>query len=180
MKISTNFIRPVQQAVLPVAVALWLAASGFAGGAWWLLGETAELRGELPQLRERFARIEKSVGAVAAKEQMPPARELAETRDRVAKINAATQTKGLATPALLAELETLLPQEVWLTSFQHRAAKGEVLLVASAASADLLSDFLLKLERAPQFEEAMLVRELHPTGAGKPSVQFEIRLKVRP
>lgn len=180
MKISTNFIRPVQQAVLPVAVALWLAASVFAGGALWLFGEAAELRGELPQLRERFARIEKSVGAAAAKEQMPLARELAETRDRVAKINAATQAKGLATLALLAELETLLPQDVWLASFQHRAAKGEVLLVASAASPDPLSAFLLKLERAPQFEEAMLVRELHPAGAGKPGVQFEIRLKVRP
>ena len=179
MKISTNFVRPVQQAVMPVVVALWIAVLGFAAAAWWLAVDTAELRGELPQLRQRLERIETGGVAVAAPVQLPSARELAETRERVAKINAAAQTKGLPTSALLAELETLLPPEAWLTSFHHRAAHGEVLLVASAASADPLSAFLLKLERNPLFEEAMLMREMQPTGNGQPSVQFEIRLKVR-
>lgn len=186
MKISTNFVRPVQLAVMPIVVALWLAALGLAGGAWWLLTETAELRGELPQLRQRFERITTGADTAAAQrrmptahESMPSAQELAETRERVAKINAAAQTKGLPTSALLNELETQLPPEVWLTSFHHRASEGEVLLVASASSADALSAFLLKLERDSLFDQVMLMREFHPTGTGQPGVQFEIRLKVR-
>ena len=179
MKISTNFVRPVQRAVTPIAVAMWIAAAGFAGGAWWLLGEAAELRKDLPQLRQRLERVEKGNIAVAAKKQLPPAQDLADTRKRVAKINSATQTKGLTTSALLTELETQMPREVWLISIHHRAAQGEVVLVASATSADPLSAFLLKLERDPLFEEAMLMRELQSTGNAQPGMQFEIRLKVR-
>lgn len=187
MKISTNFVRPVQLAVMPLVAVMWLAALGLAGGAWWLIDEAFELRGELPQLRQRLERIETGVGAVPARdrmqashEQMPTAQELAETRSRVAKINAAAQTRGLTASALLTELEIQLPPEAWLTSIHHRAAEGEALLVASAASAELLSAFLLKLERDSLFDQVMLMRELHPTGAGQPGVQFEIRLKVRP
>lgn len=179
MKISTNFVRPVQQAVMPLMIAMWLVALGFVAGTWWLLGDSADMRGELPQLRQRFERINTERSAVSAETQMPNAQELAETRERVAKINAAAQTKGVPTSALLAELEKQLPPEAWLTSFHHRAGEGDVVLVASAANADPLSAFLLKLERNPLFEQVMLMRELHPTGAGKPSVQFEIRLKVR-
>src|SRR3989338_610851 len=179
MKISTNFVRPVQQAVMPAAVAIWIAALGLAAGAWGLFGQAMELRGELPQLRQRLERVETGKKTVTAPEQLPPAHELAETRKRVAKINAATQTRGLTASALLSELETQLPPEVWLISIHHRAAQGEVVLVASAASAHPLSAFLLKLERDPLFEEAMLMRELQPAGNGQPSVQFEIRLKVR-
>lgn len=179
MKISTNFVRPVQQAVMPVVIALWIAAFCLAAAAWWLVDDAAELRGELPQLRLRLERIETGGGAVTAPVQLPSAQELAQTRERVAKINAAAQTKGLPTSALLGELEMLLPPEAWLTSVHHRAVGGEVLLVASAASTEPLSVFLLKLERDPLFEEAMLMREMQPTVNGKASVQFEIRLKVR-
>lgn len=164
---------------MPLMLAMWLAALALAGAAWWLIDDAAELRGELPQLRLRFERIETDGSVVATQQYMPSAQALAETRERVAKINAAAQTKGLPTSTLLTELEKQLPPAAWLTSFHHRAAEGEVLLVASAANADPLSAFLLKLERNPLFDQVMLMRELHPTGAGQPGVQFEIRLKVR-
>jgi len=179
MKISTNFVRPAQQAVVPVVAVLWFAVFGLTAAAWWLIRDAAELREELPQLRQRFERIENAGGAITASAQQPSAQELARTRDRVAKINAAAQTKGVATLALLSELETLLPPEAWLTSVHHRAVEGDVLLVASAANPEPLSALLLKLEREPMFEEVMLLRELQPTANGKASVQFEIRLKVR-
>lgn len=178
MKISTNFVRPVQQAVVPVVVALWLAAFCFAAAAWWLVADATELREELPQLRQRLERMQAASAAVAPV-QLPSAQELAQTRERVAKINVAARTKGLPTLALLNELVTLLPPEAWLTSLHHRAVEGDVLLVASAASAEPLSALLLKLERDPVFAEVMLLREIRPTVNGRASVQYEIRLKVR-
>jgi hypothetical protein len=179
MKISTNFADPVQRAVRPFAAALWLMALASAVGTGWLLGDAAERRAKMPDLQQQLASMTTAGPAVAARP-MPSAQELAQTRDRVAAINAAAQTRGVSPPSLLARLEALLPQKAWLASFHHRAADGEVLLVAAAASAGPLSGFLLALERDPLFEEAMLMREMQPSGSGKGGVQFEIRLKVRP
>lgn len=178
MRTSTNFIQPPQKAVTPVAIVLWLLSLGCLTGLWWLLGDAAGLRSDLPVLREQLAHLE----ATTRKEsipapQLPPANELVKTRDRVARINAMTQTKGLLTLGLLSELETQLPQEAWLVSLHHRATEGEVTLVAVAASADTLSRFLHKLEHDPAFDKAMLLREVVAPN-GKSGVQFEIRLKV--
>lgn len=178
MKITTNFVRPAQRAVKPVAAGLWLTALAFTAGAAWLLADGIGLRGELPELQQRLARMEQlAQGASVPVTQLPPAKVLAETRDRVARINAAAQTKGLSTGALLAELEAKLPAEAWLVSLHHRASEGQAVIVAAAASDEALAGFLLKLERDPLFEQAMLVRELRQPG--KAAVQVEIRLKVR-
>lgn len=179
MKIATNFVNPLRQGVMPLLAIVWLAALALAGVAWWLLADTAELRGELPQLRQRFERIDTEVVDAAAQEHMPPAQELAETRNRVAKINAAARTKGVPSTVLLAELETQLPPDAWLSSLHYRASEGDVRLIAAARSAEPLSSFLLKLERSTLFEVVMLMREIQPAGVGQDRVQFEIRLKVR-
>ena len=175
MKISTNFVHPVQRAMAPIAAAMAVAAAALVLWAVWLGGDAAALRGELPQLRTRLAHVkaQKPVAAV----RLPPASELADTRARVARINAAAQTKGVPTLALLEDLEKQLPRDAWLTSIHHRAGEGEGMLVASARDTDPLSDFLLKLENDPLFDEVMLVREAQAgNGTG---VQYEIRLKVR-
>jgi hypothetical protein len=179
MKIATNFVRPVQRAVAPVSAALWLITLACVAGTGWLLGDAAALRRERPDLQRQLESL-RTPGRVEAARPLPSTQDLAQTRDRVAAINAATQTRGVSPPALLARLEALLPPQAWLAGFHHRAADGEVLLVAAAASADLLSGFLLELERDPLFEEAMLMREMQSSGTGKAGVQFEIRLKVRP
>jgi len=175
MKIATNFVRPAQRAVPAIAAAMAAVAVALIVWAAWLANDAAGLRGELPQLRTRLAHVEaqKPVSAV----RLPPASELGEVRARVARINAAAQTKGLPTLALLDDLEKQLPRDAWLTSVHHRATQGEVVLVAAARRADPLSDFLLKLEDDPLFEEVMLVREAQ-AGEGA-AVQYEIRLKVR-
>lgn len=176
MKIRTNFVRPVQRMVAPAAAAMWTAAIVLVASAVWLAGDAASLRGELPQLHTRLERLEAQKPLVAP--HLPSAQDMAETRDRVAKINAAAQTKGAPTLLLLADLEKQLPPGACLTSIHHHAAEGEVQLVAVAERADPLSDFLLQLERDPLFEEVMLLREAQ-VGGSRVGVQYEIRLKVR-
>ncbi len=178
MKITTNFVGPAQRAVKPLIAGLWAAALAFAGGAIWLLAEGVSVRSELPELQQRLARVEKLAQDASVKgTPLPPAQQLAQTRERVMRINAVAQSKGLSTGALLSELEAQLPRDAWLVSLHHRATEGQAVIMAAAASDEPLAGFLLKLERDPLFEQAMLVRELQP--AGKAGVQFEIRLKVR-
>jgi Tfp pilus assembly protein PilN len=178
MRITTNFVNRGDRAVIPVAATLWLCTIVFCTAAWWLVEDAASLRSSLPDLRQRLARVGTAAHGVPQVQNLPPVSELAEMRERVARINAAAQTKGVPTTALLAKLETLLPSQAWLLSFHHRATQAEVTLIAAAPTAEPLSGFLLKLEHDPLFEEVMLLRELSPTSSGK-SVQYEIRLKVR-
>ena len=180
MKISTNFVQPVQQAILPITALVWLLTLMFASAAWWLIDDANRLRGEVPELQQHLDKLKVStLNIEVPAEQMPSVQELSQTRERVAKINAATQTQGISILALLTELESQLPPQAWLQSLHQRAADGEILLVVAAATAGPLSDFLHKLERNPLFEQTMLMRELQPGAAGKAGVQYEIRLKVR-
>lgn len=178
MKLHTNFVVPAQRAVRPLLVLGWTAVVALAALAAWLVGDGFVLRAELPQLQQRAQR---SATAAQAEAQgaLPAEAEMVRTRDRVAKVNAAARSGGLPSAVLLGELETLLPPQAWLTRLHYRAAEGDLRLVAAARNAELLSTFLLRLERSALFEQAMLVREVQPAAAGGSDVQFEIRLKVR-
>lgn len=162
---------------MPAVAVIWAAAIVLAAGTLWLVHEGRNLRGELPQLRTRLAHVEAQ--KPVAQVHLPPMKELIQTRERVAAINAAAQTRGVPTLLLLADLEKQLPREAWLTSFHHRAVDGEVQLIATALRSDPLSDFLQRLEHDPLFEEVMLLREVRENGPGM-GVSYEIRLKVRP
>lgn len=175
MRIATNYVRPAQRAVIPAVTLMWAAAIALAAATVWLAYDGKKLRAEVPQLRTRLAHVDAQ--KPVAQVHLPPMKQLIEMRERVAKINAVAQTKGVPTLALLADLEKQLPREAWLTSIHHRASEGQVQLIASARRADPLSDFLLRLEHDPLFDEVMLLREVKAGGA-KADVQYEIRLKV--
>lgn len=179
MKISTNFVSTRPGIARPlIAGLLGLALLSLALIAW-LLHDAASLRTELPQLRKRLLNVEANAQtAPQPPADTPTSKELSDTRNRVIAVNAATKTRGMSTVALLSELEKLLPAQAWLISLHHRAADGEVMLVAAAPSAPPLSDFLLQLERDPKFAEVLLLRESQ--GGSGTDVQYEIRLKVRP
>lgn len=179
MKIATNFVSPAQQAARPLQMLSWLAAGLLLVLCAWLVRDALDLRAGLPELRQRVARSASLVEASPV-QALPAQRELNRTRERVARLNAVARTTGVQSSVLLSELETLLPPQAWLTRWHYRATEGTVSLVAAAPSAEPLSAFLLKLERSALFEQAMLMREVQPTGAGQGGVQFEIRLKVRP
>ena len=89
MKISTNFVQPVQQAILPITALVWLLTLVFASAAWWLIDDANRLRGEVPELQQRLDNLKVStLNIEVPAEQMPSVQELSQTRERVAKINA--------------------------------------------------------------------------------------------
>lgn len=176
MKITTNFVAPVQRAVIPLRLLSWGLAGTLVLLAAALASDGQALRSELPSLRARVARSLAATPDRAAETQ-PSERELGRTRERVAQLNSLSRTVGVTSAVLMVELEALLPPQAWLTRLHYRATEGEVRLVAAAPGAEPLSAFLLALERSALFEQAMLMREVQTPGMA--SVQFEIRLKVR-
>ncbi len=178
MKITTNFIGGVEQLTGTVVAAIWLLVLVLLGALVWMMVDGTGLRSELPALRERLPRLEAAAAAASHQESLPE-QEMIEIRDRVARLNAITQTKGLTTLALLAKLETLLPGEAVLAGVHHRAKDGEFVVVAQAANADILSKLLQRLEEDVQFESVVLARQKEVSDGGRIAVQFEIRAKVR-
>ncbi|MDH5206760.1 MAG: PilN domain-containing protein, partial [Hylemonella sp.] len=172
MKINTNFVDPVQQRIQTLLWLGWLLAAGLGVLGAWLVHDARDLRAALPALRAQAQRSEKAARPAAVPD-WPSERELARTRERVARLNALAQTDGLASAQLFGELEALLPPQAWLTLVHYRATQGEVRLLAAAPSAEPLSAFLNQLERSALFEQSLLLREIPPTGAGRSAVQFE-------
>jgi len=164
--------------IAPVAIVVWCSALLGLSALVWLIVDGFALRNELPVLKERLPKLE-AAAAAAAKVELPPEHEMVEIRDRVARLNSITQTKGLTTLALLAKLETLLPGDAVLVGLHHRAKEGELLLVAQAANAEILSRLLQRLEEDVQLESVVLTRQKEINDDGKVAVQFEIRARVR-
>lgn len=178
MKIDTNFVVAPQPTVRLLQVLGWLAASVLLLLALWLLVDGYALRTEMPDLRERVARLAVADPPAAA-QLLTTEQELARTRERVARLNALARTAAVPSAVLLREIETLLPAEAWLVRWHYRAADGALSLVAAAPRAEPLSVFLARLERSPWVEQALLLREAQAAERDGSRVQFEIQVRVR-
>ena len=180
MRITTNFSDAARPNVALVAGALWLILIACSGMGAWIVTDTAALREDLPGLRKWAARLNQPAKSAAGEANAMQNSALIAARERLARINAISQTRGASTAAVLAMLETLLPDDVWLSSLTHRARDGELLLVVDAAGADPLAKFLRRLEGQPMFGEVLLTRQTQPTSDGPSGLRSEIRVKVKP
>jgi ribosomal protein L29 len=178
MKIKTNFVAGVQPLLAPLAIVVWSTAFIVFAGLLWLIFDGIATRKELPGLKQRLTEIEPTL-AVRSKQELPAEHELRQTRQQVARLNAITQSKGLSTLALLAKLESLLPDDTVLAAVHHRAKEGELLLLAQGANAELLSKFLQRLEEDEQLEAVVLTHQKEVKDGEKIVVQFEIHARVR-
>ena len=178
MKISTNFALSRHRLAPVVAGVIWTVAFAFIVAGVWMLIVAAAVRQELPELRDRLIQLERRALPSQA-ERLPPVAEATALRQRVAAVNARVLARGRPLTAILARLETLLPDQAYLVSMQRRVREGEMLLVAEADSAESLTAFLLKLEKDPWFSEVLLTRQAPQALGGRKVVQFELRVKER-
>jgi Tfp pilus assembly protein PilN len=178
MKLTTNFIRPagwlapylagmallVSAVLLTFLVVLWVAAQQ-------LQSEQPDLEAQLQRLRDR--------DVVAP---VPPIAEetLITLRDQVQRLNNLTGSVGTSLPQLLPRLETWLPDAVWLLSLQHRAREGETRLLVASDRAELLTDFMERLEKSHSFTQVLLTRKVQRSDGAQHTVQFEILLREQP
>ncbi len=179
MKIETNFIAPVHAWATRTALAIWIVALILIGGtvALWLDGSVT--RAQIVESTERLSQLEARRAAVGKQPDTPSPVEVAALRGRVATVNALSVTGGRRLVPLLALFEELLPADAWLVTLSHKARDGEVVLVAEAAQAEQLTQFLLNLEKSTRFAEVLLSRQTPIGTDGRRAVQFELRLKER-
>lgn len=179
MRIETNFTAPVQALAARVVAITWALALALAAATAVLGFEARRLEGETLEARERLADVEARRAEIGPHPPVPGAEKIAALKRRVSTVNALSVTNGRGPVALLALLEALLPRKAWLVSFVHKARDGEVVLVAEARQAELLTRFLLELEKSARFSEVLLLRQTPLGRGGRRTVQFELRLKER-
>lgn len=180
MKISASLTPPMRSLVLPTLVVAWVLAVAAAAATLWFVSDALSRNSERPALEERLVQLEQRVAEATTQVAGPSSTELAAMRQRVATINALSDARGWPVAMLLAKLERLLPERASLVSLHHRLREGEMQLVAEAADAATLTQFLVNLEQESHFAEVLLAKQSQHAGAGGRMVQFELRLKEKP
>lgn len=179
MKLSTSFVTPVARVVIPMVAGLWAAALAMVIVAVLLVQQAWTMRQQVPEMRDRLAQIDVRMDELKAKDSGPSIVELEGIKQRVMAINALTGIRGWPAPIMLAQLEQMLPDSVYLVSLNHKLKDGEVHLLAESRDAVALTGFLKRLEKEPHFSEVMLVRQAQRDSQGNHAIQFQVRLKER-
>lgn len=177
MKITTNFSAPAGWMAPYLAGACLVLAIGAAIGSIVLFTSTGEIWSEMPSLEVQFARYREQ--KIPASADVPSQDKLAALRAQVQAINGLTGTVGFALPTLLAHLEKLIPDGVWLVNLQLKSHEGETKLVAEADSAALLTEFMDRLEHSGYFSQVLLTRQAQRSEGTQRAIQFEIQLREK-
>lgn len=178
MKLTTNFVHPVGDAAPILAAASWVVVLMALASTIALAVNAYTLRGEIPALNEHLTRVQAQARA-AKTDDPPPRAQLTALKRRVALLNGLAGGRGQLFSVLLTRLEPLMPAETYLVSLHYRQRAGETQLVAEAQRAEVLTRFLLNLEKSEYFSEVLLTRQSLRTVRGRKRLQFELRLKEK-
>jgi Tfp pilus assembly protein PilN len=110
---------------------------------------------------------------------LPSSEKLLILQKQVKALNSLTGTTGKPLPTLLAILEDLMPDGVWLTNLQYLPREAEMKLLVEADRTELLTDFMDRLERSGYFAQVLLTRQSQHNEGSKNLIQFEIQLRER-
>lgn len=164
MPYMTGMFLLLTAAVAVVSIVLYVSAR-----------QTAE---ELPALEERIAHYRNREMPMPG--DLLPHDKLVALQSQVQALNGLAGTAGQSFPLLLARLEELIPDGAWLVSLQYRAREGETKLVAEADRAELLTEFMDRLDRSGRFSQVLLTRQAQRSEGAQHAIQFEIQLREKP
>lgn len=177
MRINTNFAAPAKH-ILPFLTGMLLLISALIILLALVLYFSARQMGiDNPELETRLENYRTR--------EIPQASELMSNdqlrllRTKVKAVNELTGGATLTLSTLLAHLEELIPDGVWLLSLQYRSHENEAKLSAAAFQADQLTEFMSRLERSGYFSQVLLTRQNQQPEGMQNAIQFDIQLKGR-
>src|SRR5262249_33120786 len=140
-RIRTSFVDAPARTRL-VLIGTWGLVTCLVALGGWLAADTLATRDQLPILTRRLSNLEREHRAAESSAQASPApTELQAMRSRVSRLNTVSIVRGWSSAEVLSWLEAHMSDEVRLVSFHHKAREAEVLLVAEADNAAVLTAF---------------------------------------
>jgi Tfp pilus assembly protein PilN len=177
MKITVNFSTGAGGMIpyLTLTCLILAIAAGIATVALFL--SAREIRGDVVELQRQLARFGKH--DVVVPENLLPHERLVALREQVKVLNGLTGQTGRTLPLLLATLEKVMPDGVWITNLQYRPRELETKLLVEADRTGLLTDFMDRLEHSGHFARVLLTRQTQRSEGAQRTIQFEIQLQER-
>lgn len=175
MRFTTSFVPPAGRLAPLLAGVLWSVAAVAVVCTVFLVVAGYQLRSDRAELNQRLAGF--STQEIQIPVDMLPREKLVVLRQQVQALNSLTGTVGQPLSTLLARLEKLTPEGVWLVNLQHRPHTGETKLLVEAGGAELLTAFLERLERSKMFTQVLLTRQAQRADGAHRTIQFEIQLR---
>jgi Tfp pilus assembly protein PilN len=177
MKITTNFSTPVGGLAPYLAGICFLLTALLVSVSIVLFMSANRSRAEMPALEEQLARYLSREVTMPA--DLLPDHKLVALNTQMKILKELAGPIGQPLPQLLAHIEGLIPDRVWLVSLQYRVREGEAKLVAEADRAELLTEFMAGLEQSGLFSQVLLTRQARRMEGAQTAVQFEIQLRGR-
>lgn len=177
MKITTSFANPAGRMVPYLTGAFSLLCTVALVVSMALFVFARQLSVKMPELEEQLARYRSR--EIHKPIDMLPYDKLVMLRSRVKELNELTSSDGQTLPILLSNLEKLIPDGVWLVSFQYRSGEHETKLVAEANHAELLAEFMGRLERSGYYSQVLLTRQSQRLESNQRAIQFEVQLRAK-
>jgi len=177
MKITTSFTPAPPSLLLSMILFLWGIAAVFAITGLWFGIEGTSIRQSLPQLEKRLSNLKTLQKNDSIKYNAPSHEELLQLKARIDKLKKISGSFGQSSVDLLYTLESILPGPAYLLSINNKRQTGKTVIVAEAPDAEVLTRFLDRLEKTPQFKEVLLAKQTQRKSRGRPSVQYEIHIR---
>lgn len=153
---NLNFALPIRALVKPLAICGW--GLSLLLGLWlydgWNQAETA--RESIEGSRNRLNRLEKALDKQGPGIRLPSEEELKAGQEQIARLNQLHLVRGRSSDEILQKIAELLPKEVYLTSFEHDAKKGEVRINGVARTKADSSKLIALLEEGGGFAKVTL------------------------
>jgi type IV pilus assembly protein PilN len=159
------------QQLIVMAVAIILAL-GIAGAAYWItLGKISTTKDEIAKSESELTELKKKIGEI----------------DNLKKLQAAVQKKldilnqlrkektGPATR--LARLSDIVPEKMWLTSYQEVGSK--ISISGLAYSEELIADFMRSIQASDEFSEVDLQGSEQQESSGIKLKKFNLTCSIK-
>ncbi|MDH5180202.1 MAG: PilN domain-containing protein [Gammaproteobacteria bacterium] len=134
----------------------------------------ADKRTELSVVRDKLDKRVADMKTKPALEQTD-SRTLAEFNRQLLLINNLEKSVGKSASFVMARIENLLPDSVYLINFRYQRDSGEVSLTAESKQTSSLALFLHKLEKDELFSDVLLARQQQTGDGGNRRIQYSIK-----
>ena len=178
MKLKTNFIVPPGRWVWPITVASTLGALGLVLLTTSLMLHRAELESALAVQRERLEQLQRTQSELKAP--VLPAPERTErVRERIAVMNALSQTGSRPIGEVLDVLEAPLPGKAHLVRFGFERGNRTFQLTLEAPGVKALRKFFQQLEETGLFDDLQVVQQNEVQYAAGKALRAELRFSEK-
>lgn len=177
---STNFIVPRRRPVRLISALFWsLGLGGLALGSWAFI-ETREVMAATDKLRGHLTfetRVQASDSDAGVP--VPSGEELAQLRDRIEFYNNLTGPRRASAETLLATLEGVVPDGVWIRTLSYDATNGRFSFSLLSEDGTLLPNTLQRIEEVPRLGSVILERQLRVRQGQTILEQYDVRGEAR-